>query len=332
VARDRSEYSDSIGESWKRQTLLNIVKLRYLDPPVFVDVGQIVAGYSLETALSGGGSFPETSGLGGNTATVGGSVRFTDRPTITYTPLTGNKFVKALMTPLPPDAVFFTVQSGYAADAVFFAAVAAMNGLKNQETTLSGVSPPDQEFLRALELLRKIQLSGAVGMRIQQDAQKQQTTLVTFRSDRISEQTLADIRELRQLLHLDPNASEFRLVFAPTGGNDKEFGILTRSLLHIMNSMAAQVEVPPQHISEGRATPGFASGGAAGEQQRLVQIRSSREKPANACVAVPYRGYWFWIDDRDLKTKRAFAFMMMLFTLSETGEKEPLPLITIPAQ
>ena len=118
VPRDRFAYSGSIGESWKRQTLLNIVKLRYLDPPVFVDVGQIVAGYSLETSFNAGGSLPETAALGGNTAMLGGSSRFTDRPTITYTPRTGNKFVKALMTPLPPDSVFFTVQSGYAADAV----------------------------------------------------------------------------------------------------------------------------------------------------------------------------------------------------------------------
>src|SRR6266404_3683652 len=332
IPGDRSEYSNAIGESWKRQTLLNIVKLRYLDPPIFVDVGQIIAGYSLETSFNAGGSLPESAALGGNTAILGGSSRFTDRPTITYTPLTGNKFVKALMTPLPPDSVFFTVQSGYAADAVFFASVAAMNGLKNQETTIAGVSPPDADFLKALELLRKIQLSGAVGMRIQQDAQKQQTTLVTFRSENISQETLADIRELRRLLHLDPEAAAFKLVFGGTASNDKELAILTRSLLHIMNTMAVQVEVPTQHITEGRATAGFDSVTAVPEQQRLMHIRSSKEKPANACVAVSYRGYWFWIDDRDLKTKRSFAFMMMLFTLSETGEPANLPLITIPAQ
>jgi hypothetical protein len=90
--------------------------------------------------------------------------------------------------------------------------------------------------------------------------------------------------------------------------------------------------VPAEHIKEGRATPGFDSNTKAPEDQRLVRIRSSKEKPADAYVSVHYHGQWFWIDDRDLRTKRAFAFMMMLFTLSETGEKENLPLITIPAQ
>ncbi|HXI50766.1 MAG TPA: hypothetical protein VNH84_04660 [Candidatus Saccharimonadales bacterium] len=335
VARDRSDYSSSISESWKRQTLLNIVKLRYFDPPIFVDVGQIVAGYSLETTLNAGGQISSGNAIQGNSALFGASGRFTDRPTITYTPLTGNKFVKALMTPLTPESVFFLIQAGWPADGVLMAAVASLNGLKNQENSVAGVTPPDPDFVRALELLRNIQRSGAVSLRVQQDAEKKemkQTSLLTFRSKEVSATTLAEIRELRQLLRLDQEATEFTLVFGGTSAHDKEVAVLTRSLLHIMGTMAAQVDVPPGDIAQGRATPGLPEGADPAQPGGLLRIHSSSSKPADAAVAVSYRDAWFWIDDRDLKSKRAFAFMLILFTLADTGEKESLPLITIPAQ
>lgn len=332
IARDRYDYSSSISESWKRQTLLNIVKLRYLDPPIFVDVGQIVAGYSLETGVNVGGQLSSSSAVQGNSAFIGGQAKFTDRPTITYTPLTGNKFVKALMTPLPPESVFFTIQSGWPADAVLFAAAASINGLKNQETSISGVTAPDRNFIRVLELLRNIQQSGAVSFRVQQDAQKKQANILTFRSKEMSDATLAQIRELRQLLRLDPDAMEFTLVFGGTASNDKELAVITRSLLHIMGAMAAQVEVPAEDVAQGRASPGIQPDAGELYPERLVRIHSSTDKPSDVAVAVPYRNQWFWIDDRDLRSKRAFAFMLMLFTLADSGEKESPPLITIPAQ
>ncbi len=332
VPRDRADYSNTISDSWKRQTLMNIVKLRYVEPPAFVDVGQIVSGYSLEVDGAAGGQLSSVGALQGNNMNLGGALKYTDRPTITYTPLTGDKFIKGLMTPLPPDSVFFMIQSGWPADAVCFASVAVMNGLKNQVSNVNGVSPPDPEFLRALELLRDLQLSGAVTMRVQKENEKQETTVLIFRNKDISDEIRAEGRELRKLLHLDPEAMELKLVFGANNANDHELAVLTRSLLQIMNTMAVQVEVPAQHVKEGRATPGYDRAVHVPEGTRLVRIQSSKHKPSDAYVSVEYRGYWFWIDDCDLHTKRAFAFMMMLFTLADTGQRDNLPLITIPAQ
>lgn len=333
IPRDRYDYSSSISESWKRQMLLNIVKLRYLDPPIFVDVGQIVAGYSLETSGNLGGQLSSSGAIQGNSMIMGGSARFTDRPTITYTPLTGDKFVKALMTPLSPEAVFSTIESGWPAEAILFATVARLNGLRNQEASIVGFSSAEPRFLRALQLFGRIQAAGAVSLRVQHDAERGQTTLVTIHAADIPEETLAEARELRQLLGLSPDATEFKLVSASIPADDRELAIKTRSIMHLLGIMAAQVEVPLEDVTQGRATPGVVD---ADQQSpppiRLARILSSEKKPAHSHVAVNYRDHWFWIEDEDLRSKRAFAFIMMLFTLTDSGDKQALPVLTIPTQ
>jgi hypothetical protein len=329
IARDRFDYSAGIGDSWKRQTLLNIVKLRYFDPPIFVDVGQIVASRSLSRSVNVGGTFGQGND---NNMSLGAAGIYTDQPTVTYTPLTGNKFIKSLMTPLPPESVFFMIQSGMPADGVLFAAVSSINGLKNQSSTIHGTVPPDPDFLRALALMRKIQEAGGVALRVERDAQKQATSILALRRPDISPEAKEDSLELRRLLRLDPNASEFKLVFGTTAANDKEVAVATRSIIQLMGTMAAEVEVPAQDLAEHRVAPGWESAADAREAHRLIEIHSSKTNPPRAFVAVNYRDQWFWIDDCDLKSKRVFSLMMLLFTLADTGETPALPLITIPAR
>jgi hypothetical protein len=64
---------------------------------------------------------------------------------------------------------------------------------------------------------------------------------------------------------------------------------------------------------------------------RLMTIHSNADRQTDVFAQVKYRGYWYWVNDRDLLSKRVFTFLTVLFTLSETGEKIQKPILTIRA-
>ena len=183
VAVDRFDYSAAIADSWKQQTLLNIVKLRYMDLPVFVDVASIVSGYSMQTGVSVNGTLSSEKAIQGNYASIGGQAIYTDRPTITYVPMTGDKFLRGLITPIDPKNIFFLLQSGYAADFILGMAVESLNGVRNRSTAGGAVRDADPDFVRALALLREVQAAGAFGMRVEEDKVKGSSAVVFFRRD-----------------------------------------------------------------------------------------------------------------------------------------------------
>jgi hypothetical protein len=334
ISRDRFDYSAAMAESWKRQMLLNLVKLRYGDPPVFLDVGQVVSGYTVQSTFSATGNIFSTNGIvpgvPNTSIGLGAQGQFIDRPTITYTPLMGERFARSLMTPIPPPALMSLIQAGNPVDLVLRLGVHVVNGLHNRFGGDARATRADPEFYQLTERLRRIQLSGAIGLRVHR-VERDEALIMTFRQ-KVDASVEADIVAARQLLGLDPRGGEFRVVYGAVAANDKELAILSRSVLEILIDLSSFIAVPDADVAEHRvsatAEPEL---GPSGPLRPLIRIGSSPDRPADAFTAVPYRNAWFWIDDRDIPSKRLFSFIMFIFTLVETGTKEAPPIVTIPA-
>ena len=332
IPRDRFDYNTAISDSWKEQTLLNIVKLRYADMPLFVEVVSVVSGYTLEGSVNLGATESSGNAVQGDFFSLGTAGKYTDRPTITYAPITGQKFNRSFMTPIPPKAVIFLLQSGWSAELILPLTVESLNGLRARRAAGVDQRTGDPKFYRAIELFREIQKSGAVGMQILSSDARKETTVLFFHREYVGADLKAKMKELDSLLGLSPERQEFQITYGMLPGSDGEISLLTRSILQIMIALATEVRVPLQDVTEGRTVPGDNQGEKADpEQGRLIDIKFSKQKPDNAFTSVNYRNHWFWIDDRDFKSKRTFAFLMILFSLTETGNQEGLPLVTIPS-
>lgn len=331
VPRDRFNYNVAISDSWKEQALLNIVKLRYADMPLFVEVASVVSGYTLEGSVNVGGKH-SSGNLLGNTLSVGAASKYTDRPTITYAPITGAKFNESFMTPIPPKSIMFLMESGWSAEMVLPLVLDGINGLRSRVAGGKNARMGDPGFYRVIDLMHTVQESGYTSMRIVRGEDSKETTVIFFYRDNLPKEIDEALKDLEKLLGIRPNSREIKVTYGIIPETDQEVALKTRSMLQIMVALAAGIVVPPEHVEEGRTN---ASLMVPGSEEialgNLVNIHATTERPENDYVSVKYKDYWFWIDDRDFNSKRAFTFVMVLFSLTESGGKEGLPLVTIPA-
>jgi hypothetical protein len=337
VPRDRSDYGAAIGDSWKQQTLLNIVKLRYGDFPVFMEIAQVIAGYQLQTTVGAGVSAQNyiTTAVGGPAAIAGSAAAaatYIDRPTVIYAPLTGNDFIKKLMTPIPPAAVLFLLQSGYSAVLVMQIAVDSINGVAN-ESRRSGMSRPgDPEFSRLAQLLYELQLANALQIRIERSKDNSEIAIIGFPPINVAPDVAARIAEMRRILHLTGPGQSHQVRYGGWSGKGDEIAMSTRSMLQVMLELGILAQVPDADIAGGKATPGAGSiPPPTTERPPLLSIMSGAAAPPDAYVAIQYKGRWFWIADSDIRSKSIFTSVMLLFSISDVGVRSAPPVVTVPA-
>ena len=331
VVRDRFDYISAISDSWKSQMLFNLVKLRYGDAPVFLDVASVITQTGVQGTLAVSGSWwqnllqlPFTSSVG---VTAAGT--YGEKPTVTYLPMSGEKFARSLMTPILPGAILSFLQAGYPADLVLRLTVHTVNGIHTRYGYGARTREADPEFFPLVEKLRNLQQSGQIGLRVKRSG-TQTATAIVF-SKKLTPEIAADRDELRKLLGLNPEADEFDVVYGSVASNDKEIALLTRSVLEILTDLSSYTDVPAANVEQKRTFPSPAPEIVNGAPvPPLIRILSSPQRPDDAFAAVPYGQNWYWIDDKDFASKRLFSFIMFLFTLTDTGDKQGAPIITVP--
>jgi hypothetical protein len=333
VSRDRVDYVNAIGTSWERETLLNIIKLRYGHAPVFLSVTQVVTGYQYQSTVTGGltaSNFTAVQDVFGVTGLATAQGQYTDRPTVIYTPLTGVDFLNKLMTPIPPSAVLFVLQAGYPADVIIPIALDSINGIHNASRRVMRHAA-DPRFNRLVQLLRSLQLAEAVEVRIEHSKDGSQTSLITFTSNQ-DPQAKAESAEVRSLLGLRPDSQRLAVYYGGYSGKPDEISMVTRSMLQVMLELAAGIQVPQSDVSEHKVNPGLVEGQAPAPQTTpAVDIQSGTTEPTDTSVAVQYAGQWFWISDTDIRSKDVFGAVMLLFSISDIGFKGNGPIVTVPA-
>jgi hypothetical protein len=114
ISGDQFNYAEALREAWKEQMLLNMVGLRYAEAPTFLKVTSVINQYSLDGSITA--AAPPYQLQAAAAPPLGISGRYSDRPTITYMPLTGAEFTRSVMTPIPPSTIMALIQAGWQAD------------------------------------------------------------------------------------------------------------------------------------------------------------------------------------------------------------------------
>ena len=326
----RGHYNVAVQQTDNEQMLLNLVRLRYRDTPYFLQVASVSTNFEFAVSTDASALLstgPDLYGLGiGATAT--------ESPTVTYTPLQGDQFVKQLLSPMRLSTVLLLYHSGWAIDRIFNVAVQYLNGIPNAPSA-SGPTPAEApeyaDFRGVTDLLRVLQKRGDVTLGQTEESAPSQALVLRLAP------LAVDSPEARQLvahLGLPPGKTDY--VFSSTAdpNNLAKSSIVMRSLMASLFYVSQGVEPPVEDETRGRVTITRDAEGQSFDWKQitgdLMQIRSSAERPDSSAVRVHYRGAWFYIEDSDLTSKSTFALLMNLFALQAGDIPTTAPVLTLP--
>ncbi len=351
-------YNDAVQISLSREVLKNLVRARYYDPPQFLSVASINAQFSVRTGARAG-----VGGIGaGTVGQAGGEIGYSESPTITYVPERGAGLYRSLFEPLRlPVAIVFFYDFGRVQPHEVAMVISSINYAQER------AGPAGDRYRERLAALVRLFEAGAGFSSFREfqtgDFLSLPKAAVTARDLTEAAKTgrhfydkgdgTVGLGELRtgiglavplphegqtatdlQILRLTPGQSLYPVRTpnlarpAPLELQPDTLWLTTRSMDQVLGLMQLAVDVPREHEEAAIAPPADA---LLNTGVRLpMRIRHSEEEPA-APYRIRHRGYWFYIDETDLESKRLFQVAVEGYQ-SRLGSvaADAAPLISLP--
>ena len=338
VSLTRTHYNVAAQETGAEELLLNLVRLRYRDAPYFLQIASLSTNMRAAAGLRSEASFVPN---GADSQLLSGTLLVEESPTITYTPLVGDRFVTQLLEPVAPEILLLLSHAGWSMDRFLRLFVQEIGGVPNAPTA-SGPTPSKEpvfeEFLRVAELLRTLQMrrqlqliGGSLGGRGAETPQPtEQGVLLKFSPEAIETD---EFRELQGRLGLEPGREIFELVSGIGARAPHRINLVLRSVLSSMFYASHGIRVPEDDRLAGRVTTTVSRDGDAFDWGRvtgsLIEVESGRP-PEPPYASVEYRGHTFWVDDRDLDSKSTFTMLNLVLALQAGELPSGGPILTLP--
>jgi hypothetical protein len=315
IKGNRLDYNLAIQQTNDQELLLNLVRLKYRDRLYFMNVERVVSALEFNQSIGAGATFPPGDDP---TVTVGPiAAAYSEKPSIFYTPLEGDKFVHQMLTPIGLETILLLTRSGWSIERVMLQTLQTMNDLKNAPSA-SGPTPdyePEfRDFREAVRALRSLQIRGLVGFG--RDTGENGEYELRIASQAAND---ADAIRFRSLLKLDPTLTRYRVIIGIGAPDNQSIAVTTRAMTGVLYFLSQGVRAPKADEEVGRVTRTRTASGDYFDWNSMLDdvmsIESSATRPDNAAVAVPYRGSWFYIRDEDLQSKTTFSLLAQLMTL-----------------
>ena len=326
-------YNEAIARTKSEQLLLNLVRLKYRDAIVFMDVDGVTTQHQFGASLSTETLLPFQRASNGSTLFVPG-VSASERPTIVYKPLDSSQFAQDLLAPIAPETVVLLANSGWSIERLMACCVERLGTLSNAPSA-SGptpdIIPNNARFREASALLRDLQRQERLSVaRMPAPGGEGADTVL-----RVEATNTSACAPLRQLLNAASCDMRYTLVAKGTDLDHQELFAQTRTVLGALYALSHAIDTPTEHALLGLVTQSdFASNETAdwnAFNSGLFTVRSGAERPAASAVSVFYRDYWYWIEDGDLESKTTFNLLLFLLALQSAASDGVSPLLTIDA-